>query len=93
MTDRINFDRWIEQQIEFDQEIGGYDPDCYAAEMWASLDLTDDPAIAADEGRVYVEDLDEARSRINAIVSRELPRIQAERTEVENEVIPEWPND
>ena len=26
-ADRIGFDQWIEQQIEFDQDLGGYDPE------------------------------------------------------------------
>jgi hypothetical protein len=93
MTDRINFDRWIEQQIEEDQEIGGYSPECYAAELWQNLDLCDDREIAEDEGRIYVDDLEEARGRVDLVVARELPRIQAERDEVANEPVADYPDD
>ena len=91
MADRAKFDEWIERQINEDQEIGGYDAETYAGEMLANLDLTDDRETAEDEGRPWVDDLEEARGRVDLVVARELPRIQAERDEVESEPVADWP--
>lgn len=79
---RTAFDAMVEIFIQMDQDIADYEPAIYAEEVFGNLNLTTD---VNDEDADWVDDLDEAKARVFAVVEKTLKDEQEWRTATEAE--------
>jgi hypothetical protein len=73
---RTGFDAMVERYIAMDQDVADYSIDFYANEVWDNLELTNQLDVYENDGVDFVNDMDEAKARIFAVVANILKEEQ-----------------